>query len=362
MTIGRSMSMDSIGRHKRWTTAPTALIVLWCLLLCLAGPVGAQVDTVASLPGITVETSVDRAEMFIGDLITYRLTITYDSTYELVPPPLGANLGAFDVKDYQTDIITRLDDGRIRSENIFTLSTFTTGDYTIPPIPALFNLPDGGRKMVLSEAVPITVNSLLGSESDSADIRPLKPPKPPEVFARDPREKFIYGGIALLFILIVALLLWRRFRRRKSSSGPIDRRTKWEIAFERLALLKEQNLVAQELYKQYYIELTEIAREYLGRMYAVDVLEMTTDEFLRAFHEISLPDQLYGAMQSFFDHADLVKFAKYVPERARAEADFDVVHDLVEAVRVDHERRRQTEIAITTDDHNKQDRMTEVAG
>ena len=362
MTIGRSMSMDSIGRHKRWTTAPAALIVVWCLLLCFAGPVGAQVDTVANLPGITVETSVDRAEMFIGDLITYKLTITYDSTYELVPPPLGANLGAFDVKDYQTDIITRLDDGRIRSENIFILSTFTTGDYIIPPIPALFNLPDGGRKMVLSEAVPITVNSLLGSESDSADIRPLKPPKPPEAFARDPREKFIYGGIALLFVLITALLLWRRFRRKKSSSDPIDRRTRWEIAFERLALLKEQNLVPQELYKQYYIELTEIAREYLGRMYAVDVLEMTTDEFLQAFHEITLPGELYGAMHSFFDHADLVKFAKYIPDSDRAEGDFDVVHDLVEAVRADHERRRRTEIAIASDSNKKQDTMTEVAG
>ncbi|MCK4461694.1 MAG: hypothetical protein KAW46_07800 [candidate division Zixibacteria bacterium] len=356
------MSMDSIGRHKIWTTAPTALIVVCCLLLCLPGPVGAQVDTVANLPGITVKTSVDRAEMFIGDLITYKLTITYDSTYELVPPPLGANLGAFDVKDYQTDIITRLDDGRIRSENIFTLSTFTTGDYVIPPISVLFNLPDGGRKMVLSEAVPITVNSLLGNESDSADIRPLKPPKPPEVFARDPREKFIYGGVALLFILITALLLWRRFRRRKSSSDLVDRRTRWEIAFERLALLKEQNLVAQELYKQHYIELTEIAREYLGRMYAVDVLEMTTDEFLQAFHEIPLPGELYGTMHRFFDHADLVKFAKYIPDSARAEADFDVVHDLVETVRADHERRRRTEIAITSDSNKKQDTMTEVAG
>ena len=53
---------------------------------------------------IEIKTSVDLAEAYIGDLITYTMTITYDSTIELVPPPLGANLGAFDVKDYQADV------------------------------------------------------------------------------------------------------------------------------------------------------------------------------------------------------------------------------------------------------------------
>jgi hypothetical protein len=337
-------------QRKRMMTG----LVACCLVLGTAGPVGAQVDTVANLPGITVETSVDRAEMFIGDLIKYTLTITYDSTYELVPPPLGANLGAFDVRDYQTDIITRLDDGRIKSENTFSLSTFTTGDYVIPPVPAMFNLPDGGRKVVLSEALPITVNSLLGSDSDSADIRPLKPPKPPTVFARDPREEGLMGGAAMLILLIAAWLLWRRFRRKKAAIEPVDRRTKWEIAFERLAMLKEQNLPEQELYKQYYIELTEIAREYLGQMYEVEVLEMTTEEFLHAFREIALPGELYGGMQTFLEHADLVKFAKYVPLYKRAMSDFDVIHALVESVRVDYERRGQTEVAISSENGDKQ--------
>jgi len=328
------------------------MLVAWCLLLCSAGQAGAQVDTVANLPGITVETSVDRADMFIGDLITYKLTITYDSSYELVPPPLGANLGAFDVRDYQTDIISRLDDGRIKSENVFKLSTFTTGDYVIPPIPALFNLPDGSRKLVLSEGVPITVKSLLGSESDSTDLRPLKPP---HEFERDLTRYYVYGGLALLVVIIAALWLWHRFRRRDIATEPVDRRPKWEIAFERLALLQEQNLVARELYKQYYIGLTEIAREYLGWMYHVDVLEMTTEELLWEFREFPLPGDSYDTMQAFFEHADLVKFAKYIPLRERALADFNVVHDLVEAVRADYERRRQTEVAISSDNGDKRD-------
>ena len=332
-------------RQRIHGIARAVSLSVWLALFGYSSPVMAQVDTVSTLKGITVETSVDRAEMFIGDLINYKLIITYDSTYELIPPPLGANLGAFDVKDYQTDQITRLDDGWVQSKSNFVLSTFTTGDYVIPPIPALFNLPDGSRKLILSEAVPIVVNSLLGAESDSADIHPLKPQ---HEFERDLTMYYVYGGAALLVFILAALWLWSRWRRRPERAEYVDRRKPWEIAFERLAMLSEQKLMAKGEHKQYYIELTEIAREYLGRMYAIDVLEMTTDEFLVAFIDVALPNELYDTMRSFFNHADLVKFARYVPEAERSGTDFNLVHQMVESVRVEFERRLQVEMAVSS--------------
>ncbi|MDH3890227.1 MAG: hypothetical protein OEV49_04020 [candidate division Zixibacteria bacterium] len=344
--------VDLRGRLVFREAAAVSLMV-WLVVTALSLPVMAQVDTVSTIRGITVETAVDRADMFIGDLINYKLTITYDSTYELVPPPLGANLGAFDVKDYQTDQISRLDDGRMRSESNFVLSTFTTGDYVIPPIPALFNLPDGSRKVILSEAVPIVVNSLLGAESDSADIRPLKPPKPPTVFARDPREKGIIGGAATVVLIVIAWYLWRRFRRKPDRAAFVDRRQPWEIAFERLALLSEKSLMAQSKHKLYYIELTEIVREYFGRMYEVDVLEMTTDEFLVRFIDVALPNDLYDNLRNFLSHADLVKFARFVPQEERAGTDFNLAHDMVESVRLEFERRLQVEMAVASNDKEK---------
>ena len=87
------------------------------LVVLIGSSVSAQLegDTVLSIPGIEMETSIDKGEAYIGDLVTYEVKIIYDSTYELIPPPLGANLGAFDVKDYNPDIESRLDDGRIQS-------------------------------------------------------------------------------------------------------------------------------------------------------------------------------------------------------------------------------------------------------
>ena len=81
-------------------------------------------------------------------------------------------------------------------------------------------------------------------------------------------------------------------------------------------------------------------RAYLGRMYQVDVLEMTTEELLQNFREIALPGTVYASCGEFFPHADLVKFAKYVPARERAQQDLNSAHDMVEQVRADFARRQ----------------------
>jgi hypothetical protein len=296
-------------------------------------------DTVSSLPGIEIRTSVDRAEIYVGDLVTYSLSIVYDSSFDLVPPPLGANLGAFEVKDYQSDVITRLEDGRIRSDNTFIISTFTTGDYVIPALPVLFRMPDSSRKVLLSEPVPVKVRSLLREGKDSADIKPLKAPYE---FPPDLKRYYVWGGVGLALIIALVVLAWWFRRRRRPKEEPGDLRPPWEIASARLALLKEKPLLAEGRFKEYYLELSEIAREYMGRVYELNVLDMTTGEFLTKFAAIEAPDGLQESMAEFLKHADLVKFAKYVPEHGRPQADFDVVYGMIDLVRLDYRERQAT--------------------
>jgi hypothetical protein len=324
---------------------------IFTLLLIACGSVSAQdpADTVGSLPGIEINTTVDRAESYIGDLITYTLTIVYDSTYNLIPPPLGANLGAFDVKDYQPDIETKLDGGRLQSQTIFVLSTYTTGDYTIPPLPVIFLLPDSTRKIMMAEPVPIRILSLLDlAGTDSLDIKPLKAPYE---FPPDYTMYYVYGGIGLFVLAVAALVLGWWLWKKQRAKAKLDLRPPWEIAFEKLAFLKVQFLDSpfadQTRAKEFYVELTETMRAYLGRIYRTDVLEMTTEEFLETFREQELPGETYAELGGFFQHADQVKFAKLMPERERVEDDFMIAHDVVERVRADYERRQQADLVTT---------------
>ena len=305
-----------------------------------------EVDTVASITGIEIVTAVDRAEMYVGDLINYTVTIEHDSSIELLPPPLGANLGAFDVKDYETDITTRLKGGRIKSENRFVLSTFTTGNYLIPPIAMVFEFQDGTRKVILSESVLIKVLSLLLNTDDSLDIKPLKAQYE---FERDYTRYFIWGALAFLILVLAGFLLWRKLRG-KGETEFIDLRSAWEIAFEKLAILEQKKLIDEKKFKAFYLELTDILRAYLGRMYARNIVDMTTEEFFCIYMSIGLPAAAERELKEFFDHADLVKFAKYIPRTERADADFVYAHDYIELIR----REFQNESEPGNTPHNQQ--------
>ncbi len=314
--------------------------LLLLLITCSTVIAQSEMDTVSSLPGVEIQTSVDRADIYVGDLITYRLTIIHDSTIELIPPPLGANLGAFDVKDYKPDVVSKREDSRIQSVNSFVLSTFTTGDYIIPPIPVVFVFPDSTKKLMISEPVPIKVNSLLLNTDDSLDIKPLKAQ---HAFEKDYYYYYLYSGLGLLIVLIVIALLWYRHHKKSMEAEPEDLRDPWEIAFERLALLKQKNLLDAGSYKLFYIELSETARWYLGRIFRQNVLDMTTVEFMSQFEEVELPPNVYDNILTFLRFADLVKFAKMIPENDKIDLDFNAVYNIVEQVRIAKLREKEIE-------------------
>lgn len=330
---------------KKFTIILLFVIVISCN--CLAQ---APADTVGSLAGIEIITSVDRSEVFIGDLISYKIEIIYDSTYEYLPSPLGANLGGFDVKDYQQDKISKLKDGRNKTESVFSLSTFTTGEYLIPPVPVGFLLPDSSQKIMFSESVPINVKSMLENAGDSADIKPLKQQYE---FEFDWTPYIIWGSVAFFVFLIGGYLLYRKFRSKAQTEEIIDKRPPWEIAFEQIVLLKQKGLPEQNLFKQYYIELTEITRLYLGRMYQVNVIDMTTEEFLDSFSDISLPHDLLDRSKTFLDYADLIKFAKLKTDNGRMHADYDFVYELIELIRIDYVKKQQAELEKIKQSGNK---------
>lgn len=336
------------------------LIKTYLLLLLIIGTrvlAQSEMDTVNSLPGVEIQTSVDRADIYVGDLITYKLIIIHDSTIELIPPPLGANLGAFDVKDYNPDVVSKRDDGRLQSDNSFVLSTFTTGDYIIPPIPVVFILSDSTKKLMISEPVPIKVNSLLLNTDDSLDIKPLKTQ---HAFERDYSNYYLYGGLAFMALLIAAIILWYRLRRKAAHLDPEDLRDPWEIAFERLALLRQENLTDAGSHKLYYIELSEIARWYLGKVYRKNVLDMTTDEFMSQFEAIELPADIYDNAIMFFKYADLVKFARLIPENDKTDHDFNTVYNIVEQVRL--EKHREKEVEANLKEKTEKDEPVSVGG
>lgn len=274
---------------------------------------------------ITVESTVDKQSITIGDRIKYTVKVTADPALIVDSLSVGTNLGMFEVKDY-TPRTTATKDGMKVSTESFEITTFTTGDYQIPPITIKYSTATGDLKSVTTDAIPIKVNSLLTGE-EGEDIRPMRGPKD---FESTIPIWMIAAAVAIVVGLITFWYLYRRASKPLDlGKEPVDDRLPWEIALEELNALKSSDLVAKGEYKLYYLRLSEIFRRYLERRYGIAALERTTDEIIAEFQGLALDKDEETIIRKFLEECDLVKFAKYDPTPEDINRHFDVARDFV---------------------------------
>jgi hypothetical protein len=276
---------------------------------------------------ISVESHVDRATITIGDRILYTLTVKADPGVKLEPLALGSNLGAFEVKDYKIYDPTKTKDGKIINKSEYVITTFTTGEYVIPPITINYADPKGEKRKIQSEPLFILVKSVGATESDKEDIRGLKPPIE------------IKGGYWTYLLILPALVLLGAFgflyyrQRSKALALPkIPEELKkpaWEVAFLELENLKNSDILERKEIKKYYIILSDIIRKYLERRYQITALDRTTPEVKLEMKSVKADKEIVDSVYDFLFSCDLVKFAKYVPVKEEIEKDWNQAYTIV---------------------------------
>ena len=146
----------------------------------------------------------------------------------------------------------------------------------------------------------------------------------------------------ILLAAILGILAWviLRFIRKnkKSDTGPetfINPEPAHVIAFRELEKLREEQLWQKGAIKIYYTRLTEILRQYLENRFRVFSLELTTDETLDSLLKTGFKkDGSYNLLKTVLTGADLVKFAKHIPEPTENESQYQKSWDFVLATRV----------------------------
>jgi len=287
---------------------------------------------------ISVESHVDRATITIGDRILYTLTVKSDSTVKLEPLALGSNLGAFEVKDYKIHDPKKTKDGKIVNKSEYIITTFTTGEYVIPPITINYTDANGEKKQIQSEPLFILVKSVGATESDKEDIRGLKPP-----------IKIKSGYWTYLLILpILALLgafgfLYYRQRTKAVALPKIPEELKkpaWEVALLELENLKSSEPLERKEIKKHYIVLSDIIRKYLERRYQITALDRTTQEVKAELKRVKAEGEVTDLVYGFLFSCDLVKFAKYIPSKEEIEQDWNEAFTIVNMT-------KQEEVQVT---------------
>ncbi|MEE9441488.1 MAG: hypothetical protein V3V99_02320 [candidate division Zixibacteria bacterium] len=278
---------------------------------------------------IEITASVDKQTAFIGDLIEYTISVAYDSTIVLTPPAVGANLGQFDVKDYKAGEEEKLEDGRLRQTLWFSMRTFTTGEYIIPPLPIEYMMPDSTKRVLSSDPIKINIKSVLGegAQTDTlrlVDIRgqvSIPGDNTVLIWSIFGAVIFVSGGIFALW--------WFKWRKREEEEY-IDPRPAWEIAFADLAELKDKNLPEKGELKLFYIELTEIIRRFVGKKFEFDAIDLTTSEIKEKLNELSVDENYTKEFTEFLEQADLIKFAKFIPPTEQPVTDWQTTFSLID--------------------------------
>lgn len=283
---------------------------------------------------------LDKDSIKIGDRVIYTIEVERDVMQHILFPTFdlarereeGVEVSSVEVvRDFDPDTIKG--DGRhdlLRKR--YELAIFDEGIYHLGRGQALYvdkNIVD----TLFTEDESTVVVTTFQIDS-TAVLRPLKPQMWPKFYFG---EISGYLAIAIAVVALLALLIWllakhlhKRGKRLRDIFKTPPPPPAHIVAIEALERLKNQKLWQNSKHKQYYSALSEILRTYIADAFSVGAMEMTTDEIIEALHDDRISQKSKMDLVSVLRDADLVKFAKAIPEAEDNELAFDKAYYFVE--------------------------------
>ena len=265
------------------------------------------------LMGQNPKAAIDRSEMRIGEQAIIELSFDFNGSAQGIRfPEIGEKLvGGIEVVS-KSPIDTVAENSRL-SQKLY-ITGFDSGYYAIPPFVFEIN----GEKQQ-TEAFLLTIKTV---ELDS-----LVAPRPEqgiyevEVTLLDyikAYQIYIYGAIGILTAL--ALILFLLSRRKKSPAvGLPELEPEAEQPAHLSALLALEELKKEKLHlggrlKEFHTKLTDILREYLEKRFGVQAQELTSRQIISQLTYLGIAEIDMNKLRSILFMADMVKFAKALPE------------------------------------------------
>jgi hypothetical protein len=197
-------------------------------------------------------------------------------------------------------------------EQVITIAFFKTGDFTVGPLTIELLVNKVIKEKEQSGTITIKIRSLLG-ENDK-DIKPLK-----KLLAirGNPLHLLKYCAAVGLILFLAAILLILKRKREKKYLNVTTSLPAPEIELElNIRELWQKKLPQKGEYKLFFILLGEIIKHFLARAYSFNADDLTSTETIVRLKSGEKDSDIVVCMEDIFQQADLVKFAKRIPETA----------------------------------------------
>jgi len=327
------------NKRKLKVDEASCFVGLLCgaLLLLFSGCKKEETKTIPANQ-LTVEYSVDRETIRVGDPVELIVTAYFPTNGTLELPEIGRKKDIVLLRrDWEN--VPR-EDGLSQSESRYSITSFHLGEHIVST--GMISCVVGEQTFATNfPQVVLNVETSLDAAATSkiADIKPIH-----KLPGRVPPWLWISLLVALVAFLVglVSSRLWKTRSVIISSAPPIPPHV---LAFQALQVLKGKGLLEKDECKPFYTELSLILRTYLEGRFNLNATDETTEEIVE---EMSKSPELNGTqrniLQDFMRQSDMVKFAKGHPDRTTMESAFDTTKQFVEETKQD-----QTNLSDPTD-------------
>lgn len=264
-----------------------------------------------------VETKIDVKKNKIGAQFNLTYKTNVDTAAKVVFPTLK-NFGKMEViRSYVIDTIKH--GARYDLIKKYGITQFDSGKYVIPSLKVLINNKVFVSDSILVEVADVKVDTL---KQKLFDIKPIAESE----FQLS--NFWRYFLIILLILGLGALIYWLIKKSQKKKVEEIEElKSPIERATILLKKLEKKELWQKGAVKEYYSELTDIARNYIEEAIEIPAMESTTSELIVALRAASIKKKMTVSAETLenlervLKQADLVKFAKSRP------VDFEIAED-----------------------------------
>jgi len=273
-----------------------------------------------------ITTSIDSSQIKIGSQFNLTLKASVNAKDKVVFPN-AKNFGALEVlESYPIDTIKNNSQYELIKK--YGLTQFDSGRYLIPKLLVKIN-----QNVFQTDTLSILVNNVKvdTTKQQMYDIK--------DIIATEKEPSSDWWKLLVLLALIIAAGFASYFIIKKLQKGKFQEKEFFASPIEKaiayLQNLDKKQLVQKGEVKEYYSEMTDIARTYIEESVNVPAMESTSSELIDSLKKAISEKKMFVGREELdkfrlvLENSDLVKFAKSKPLQFEIEKDKSIIDKFI---------------------------------